>query len=31
MSLRSKSGGELGGIVMPSSGWCDTSIQSNVM
>ena len=31
MSSRSKSAGELGQIVMTSSGWYYTSIQSNVV
>ena len=31
MSLRSESEVELGEIVMTSSGWCDTSIQFDVM
>ena len=30
-SLRSEYRGELGEIVITSSGWCDTSIQSNML
>ena len=30
-SPKSESRGELGEIVMTSSGWCDTDIQANVL